>query len=79
MEGTAQEKVSLNAKYFEMFNTMAEINNYDVQLHLNQPNIWVEGNKVETDVLGVYAQLSYSMLALDLIQDIASIIGTKSE
>eukprot|EP00957_Ditylum_brightwellii_P076160 5789383-Ditylum_brightwellii.AAC.1 len=79
MEGAAQEKVSLNANYFETFNTAAEIAKRDFQLCLNQPNIWYKGNKVETDVLGIYARLSYSTLALGLIQDIASIIGTKSE
>eukprot|EP00957_Ditylum_brightwellii_P009247 699710-Ditylum_brightwellii.AAC.1 len=63
MEGVAQEKVPSNTTYFKMFNTTAEIAKYDVQLSLNGPNIWYEGNKVETDVLG----------------DIASIIGTKSE
>eukprot|EP00957_Ditylum_brightwellii_P040677 3078804-Ditylum_brightwellii.AAC.1 len=79
MEGAAQEKVSSNTKYFGTFNTIAEIAKYDVQLHLNQPNVWYKGRKVETDALGVYAQLSYSMLALNLIQDIASIIGIKRE
>eukprot|EP00957_Ditylum_brightwellii_P043665 3310089-Ditylum_brightwellii.AAC.1 len=78
MEGAVQEKVSSNVKYFEMVNMTAEIAKYDFQLRLNPPNIWYKGNKVETDALGVYACLSYSTLALDLIQDIASIIGTKS-
>eukprot|EP00957_Ditylum_brightwellii_P206888 15350427-Ditylum_brightwellii.AAC.1 len=79
MEEAVQEKVSSDAKYFDTFNMTAEIAKYDVQLHLNQPIIWYKGNKVETDVLGVYAHLSYSTLALNLIQDIASTIGTKSE
>eukprot|EP00957_Ditylum_brightwellii_P106321 8111471-Ditylum_brightwellii.AAC.1 len=35
----AQEKVSSNAKYFKMFNMIAEIAKYDVQLRLNRPNM----------------------------------------
>eukprot|EP00957_Ditylum_brightwellii_P165030 12564442-Ditylum_brightwellii.AAC.1 len=35
MEGAAQEKVALNAKYLKTFNMTAEIAKYDVQLRLN--------------------------------------------
>eukprot|EP00957_Ditylum_brightwellii_P129065 9845183-Ditylum_brightwellii.AAC.1 len=37
-----------------------------------------KGKKIETNALGVYARLNYSNLALDLIQDIAGSIATKS-
>eukprot|EP00957_Ditylum_brightwellii_P104538 7965382-Ditylum_brightwellii.AAC.1 len=78
MEGTVQEKVAPNKKYFEQFNTTADFAKYDIQLCVGNPNAWYKGKKIETNALGVYARLNYSYLALDLIQDIAGLIGTKS-
>eukprot|EP00957_Ditylum_brightwellii_P013512 1019182-Ditylum_brightwellii.AAC.1 len=78
MEGSVQEKVAANKKYFERFNMTTDFAKYDIQLCVGKRSSWYKGKKFETDALGVYAKLNYSNLALNLIQDIASVIATKS-
>eukprot|EP00957_Ditylum_brightwellii_P160585 12225576-Ditylum_brightwellii.AAC.1 len=51
---------------------------FNIQLCLDKPNICHEGKKITMDVLSVYASLNFAKLALDLLQDISSIIAMKS-
>eukprot|EP00957_Ditylum_brightwellii_P142459 10853322-Ditylum_brightwellii.AAC.2 len=78
MERSVQEKAAANKKYFEWFNTTSDFIKYDIQLCVGKLNAWCKGKKIETNALGVYARLNYSNLALNLIQDITSLIVTKS-
>eukprot|EP00957_Ditylum_brightwellii_P020676 1559231-Ditylum_brightwellii.AAC.1 len=73
MEGSAQETVMANKRYFDQFNLTADFAKYDIQLRLGKPNAWYKGKKTEINALGVYARLNYSNLALNLIQDIAEL------
>eukprot|EP00957_Ditylum_brightwellii_P108886 8306677-Ditylum_brightwellii.AAC.1 len=57
MEGSVQEKVAANKKYFEQFTTMADFAKYDIQLQLGKPNAWYKGKKIETYALG--EQITY--------------------
>eukprot|EP00957_Ditylum_brightwellii_P129217 9855575-Ditylum_brightwellii.AAC.1 len=51
---------------------------YDIQLCLGKLSLRFQGKKIKTDALSVYAQLNFANLALDLMQDIARFVTTKS-
>eukprot|EP00957_Ditylum_brightwellii_P170962 13013153-Ditylum_brightwellii.AAC.1 len=57
---------------------MEEHAKYNIQLHLGNLSMKFQGKKIETNALSMYTQLNFANLALDLIQDIAKLIATKS-
>eukprot|EP00957_Ditylum_brightwellii_P022278 1681353-Ditylum_brightwellii.AAC.1 len=78
MEATVQEKLEKDAKYYKLFNTNMDHAKSDIQLHFVKLNVCHEGKKITTNALSIYTRLNFANLALDLLQDISSIITTKS-
>eukprot|EP00957_Ditylum_brightwellii_P133679 10192002-Ditylum_brightwellii.AAC.1 len=79
MEVVVIERVEKDPKFFELYNTTKDHAKFEIQLCPCCPGVCQNNKKIETDAIAVYARHQFSNLSLELLQEIASLISTKSE
>eukprot|EP00957_Ditylum_brightwellii_P037592 2843313-Ditylum_brightwellii.AAC.1 len=68
LAGVAQEKVDEKELFYEPYNTTAALAKVGVQIRMSTPTT-NKGQKVQTNVLAVYARLPFARITRDLLEE----------
>eukprot|EP00957_Ditylum_brightwellii_P031178 2362629-Ditylum_brightwellii.AAC.1 len=73
------EKHEKDPMFYKMHQTMSEYAKYHVHLHTGSAFVKITQQRYKTEVIGVFVRQLFSMLASELMQEIAPMILLKSE
>eukprot|EP00957_Ditylum_brightwellii_P109277 8335305-Ditylum_brightwellii.AAC.1 len=79
LEGSTKETLKEDNKFFKKYGTISDTATYTIQLRLGKPVGVTQEKKTEMNTLVVFTCKSHSKLSLELMQDIVTLITTKSE
>eukprot|EP00957_Ditylum_brightwellii_P028843 2179342-Ditylum_brightwellii.AAC.1 len=79
LDAIADEKHEKDLTFYEMHQTISKFARYHVHLCTGSAFVKIAQHRYETEAIGVFVRQLFSMLALELMQEIASMILLKRE
>eukprot|EP00957_Ditylum_brightwellii_P002092 160861-Ditylum_brightwellii.AAC.1 len=79
LDAVAEEKHEEDLKFYEIHQTTRKFMKYHIYLHTGKAYVKIAKQKYETEAIGVFVRQPFSLLAMELMQEIAPMIFLKSE